>query len=141
MAISPYALDAGCRPDFFCSQNYRQLESCNNNSERDQRHSNHQIRQLYSRGLMQAVVMQLLERHASNLIDGLGRATQNQQATRERPDCSAQRIECLRKIQTARRRLWRPEYSNVGISRYLKRSNSGGKHHQRHEKKWEGWSA
>ena len=64
-----------------------------------------------------------------------GRRPENHPRAHPRKHCRAQRIEGLRKVQSARRRLRFSQHSHIGICRDLKNRDSGCEHDQRRQEK------
>ena len=68
--------------------------------------------------------------HRPNFSGSLRRAAQNQQTAQRRTDDCPQRIECLREIQAARRRLLRSQRRHIRIRRNLQNRHPGGQDDQ-----------
>jgi hypothetical protein len=71
------------------------------------------------------------------LGDTQGRCAQDQQAAEHRGNCSAERIERLNEIQSARGCLRVAEHHHVRVGGDLQTGNTRGQDNERAQKQWE----
>ena len=99
----------------------------------------HEVRQLHRRRFLHPISVQRLQAtwHCSSsalLADG---RAEDEQSAEEGRNRGAERIECLRQIQSAGCGARRAEHGDVGIGRNLQRGDAGGENDQRSQKQRE----
>ena len=114
----------------------RQLEAADRDRQYYQRNAQTHVRRLDRRRFMQAVSLQDVGRHRSDVIHRLRGRTQNQQSPEKRRQKRSQRVERLRQIQPARSRLGFPQHRDIRIRRHLQASNPSRQHDEGTQEQW-----
>ena len=106
-------------------------------AEDDERKRDGEIGKLDGCCFLQAVEVEFLRGERGYVLCVLCCFAENQQATEERADDGAERVEGLRQIQSAGCGVCRPKHRDIRIGRYLQGRDAGCEHDERGEKERE----